>query len=95
MVRDVVRMILWHHMRTTLNIEEDALLVIKRYAEERELSLGRAASDLIHRGAASIPQFDSKNGWVIFKVPVSDDVVQVCEEAEYDEEFRHALSPGR
>jgi hypothetical protein len=53
-----------------LNIDEDALLVIKRYAEERELSLGRAASDLIHRGAESIPQFNSKNGWVIFDVPV-------------------------
>jgi hypothetical protein len=37
----------------------------------------------------------SKNGWVIFNVPVSDDIVQVCEEAEYDEEFRHALSPPR
>jgi hypothetical protein len=82
-------------MRTTLNIEEDALLVIKRYAEDRELSLGRAASDLIHRGAASIPQLTSKNGWVIFDVPVSDDMVQVCEEAEYDEEFRNALSPRR
>jgi hypothetical protein len=69
--------------------------VIKRYAEDRGLSLGRAASDLIHRGAASIPQLTSKNGWVIFDVPVSDDMVQVCEEAEYDEEFRNALSPRR
>jgi hypothetical protein len=34
-------------MRTTLNIEDEALLVIKKYAEERAIPLGRAASDLV------------------------------------------------
>jgi hypothetical protein len=92
---DVQFLLSLHHMRTTLNIEEEALLVIKRYADEREISLGRAASDLIHRGAESIPQFNRKNGWVIFDAPASEDMVREGEEAEYDEEFRRALSPRR
>ena len=35
-----------HQTRTTLNIDDEALLVIRKYAEEREIWLGRAASDL-------------------------------------------------
>jgi hypothetical protein len=34
-----------------VNIEDEALSVIRKYAEEREISLGQAASDLVHRGA--------------------------------------------
>jgi hypothetical protein len=81
-------------MRTTLNIEDDALLLIKRYAEDREISLGRAASDLIHRGAEGIPRFETKNGWVVFDVPPGEVSVE-DEKADYDEEFRRAFSPRR
>jgi hypothetical protein len=82
-------------MRTTINIEDEALLVIRKYAEEREVSLGRAASDLIYRGAESIPRFETKNGWVIFNVPAGTEIVQEAEKSEYDEEFRRAFSPRR
>jgi hypothetical protein len=87
-------------MRTTLNIEEDAFSTVKKYAEDRGISLGHAASDLIHRGAESVPQFKTKNGWVIFEVPagtppITSETVEKLEKAEYDEEFRSALSPRR
>ncbi len=37
-------------MRTTLNIDEDALNAVRKYAEERHISLGEAATTLIARG---------------------------------------------
>jgi hypothetical protein len=38
-------------MRTTLNIDDEAMAKLRKYAEERHISLGDAASDLIQRGA--------------------------------------------
>ncbi len=87
-------------MRTTLNIEDDALLVIKKYAEERDISLGQAASDLVHRGAESVLPFKMKNGWVIFDVPpgtppLTNEILDEWEQADYEEEHRRAFSPRR
>ena len=78
-----------------MNIDDEALLVIKKYAQEREVSLGRAASELIYRGAESIPSFEMKNGWVVFDVPAGPEIVQEAEKSEYDEEFQRAFSPRR
>ena len=43
----------WHHllMRTTLSLESDAIEAIQEYARSRRLSLGKAASELVRRGA--------------------------------------------
>ena len=38
-------------MRTTLNLEDDALLVAKRHASREKLSLGEAVSQLVRQGA--------------------------------------------
>jgi hypothetical protein len=87
-------------MRTTLNIDDDALSVIKKYAEEREISLGQAASDLVHRGAENLPQFKTKNGWVIFETPAGapplrKETLDEWENEDYREEQRRAFSPRR
>ncbi len=87
-------------MRTTLNIEDDALLVIKKYAEDRSISLGQAASDLVHRGAESLPEFKMKNGWVVFEIPpgvppITNETLAEAEKADYEEEYRRAFSPRR
>ena len=87
-------------MRTTLNIEDEALSLIKKYAEEREISLGQAASDLVHRGAGSLPQFKTKNGWVVFELPpgtppITSETLDEWEKAEHEEEHRRAFSPRR
>jgi hypothetical protein len=37
-------------MRTTLNIDDDVLEILKSYAEIRSVGLGRAASELMRRG---------------------------------------------
>jgi hypothetical protein len=87
-------------MRTTLNIEDDALLVIRKYAEQREISLGQAASDLVHRGAELLPRFKTKNGWVVFEhppgtAPLTNEMLDEWEKTEHEEEHRRAFSPRR
>ena len=87
-------------MRTTLNIEEEALSVIKKYADERDISLGQATSDLVHLGAESLPQFKTKNGWVVFDLPVgtpplTNKKLDEWENAEQIEEHRLAFSARR
>jgi hypothetical protein len=39
-------------VRTTLNIDDEALAVAQTYARARDLKLGQAVSDLILRGGA-------------------------------------------
>lgn len=87
-------------MRTTLNIEDEALAMLKQYAEERRLSLGEAASDLIRRGTEAAPKFKTKGGWAVFELPpgsppLTTELVKQYEEEEWKEEYRRAMSPRR
>lgn len=70
-----------------MNIDDDALLAIRKYAGDRKISLGQAASDSVHRGAESLPQFKMKNGWVVFELPagtpsLTNKTLDAWEEAE-------------
>jgi hypothetical protein len=83
-----------------MNIEDDALRLVKKYAEERSISLGQAVSDLVHRGAESLPKFKTRNGWVIFDVPpctppLTNEMLEEWENADNEEEYRRAFSPRR
>jgi hypothetical protein len=37
-------------MRTTLNLDEDVLEVVRHYAESRSLAMGKALGELVRRG---------------------------------------------
>jgi hypothetical protein len=51
-------------MRTTLNIDDDALMAARHEAQRERLSLGEAASRLIRRGAmAADPAFSRAEGF--------------------------------
>ena len=40
-------------MRTTLNIDDDVLGEVKRHAEDRSVTLGKATTDLLRRALAA------------------------------------------
>ena len=86
-------------MRTTLNIEEEALLEIKKYAEDRQISLGQATSDLVHRGAEAIAKPRMKNGWAQIGIPadrvLANADIEALEQQDYGDEYRRAISPRR
>ncbi len=83
-------------MRTTLNIDNEALVTIRKNAEERGITLGQSASDLVHRGAKKTPKFKMKNGWVVFDLPpdappITNEMVDRLENADHDAAHQRAF----
>jgi len=56
-------------MRTTLSLKNDAMKELRAYAKRRCVTLGEAASELIHRGAQYQLKFRMVNGMPVFDVP--------------------------
>ena len=56
-------------MRTTLALEEDASEAIQAYAKCRQVSLGKAASELIRRGARYQLRTRKVNGIPVLEAP--------------------------
>jgi hypothetical protein len=56
-------------MRTTLSLEDDAIDVIRAHARTSQLSMGRAASELIRRGACYQLATRKLNGLPVFEAP--------------------------
>jgi hypothetical protein len=77
-----------HHtcMRTTLSLEDDAIKAIQAYAKNRRLSLGKAASELVRRGAHyqlgtrkvnGLPVLDASDD---FPLMTTERVRELCDE---------------
>jgi hypothetical protein len=56
-------------MRTTLNLDDDALEILRNYSEQRLLSMGKAASELVRRGSRAAVPTRVVDGFVIFDLP--------------------------
>jgi hypothetical protein len=56
-------------MRTTINLDDDVLEVLKEYAENRSIALGKAASELVRRGLAAPVQTRMVNGFNAVVLP--------------------------
>lgn len=87
-------------MRTTLNIEDEALSALRKYAEKRKFSMGRAASDLILLGAEALPKFKMKNGFALLELPPGSppltlETLKKWENEDFEDEYRRAMSPRR
>lgn len=49
-------------VRTTVDLDEDVLMVAKHLAQEREESLGRVLSDLVRRGLQPTGKVSARRG---------------------------------
>jgi hypothetical protein len=58
-----------NHMRTTLNLDDDALKTLKIYAKGRRLALGKAASELVRRGVDAPLRTRTVNGMQVVVLP--------------------------
>ena len=56
-------------MRTTLNLDDDALEIIKQYSKSRSVALGKAASELVRKGFSIPTPLRIVNGFAVFDVP--------------------------
>lgn len=55
-------------MRVTINLDDDALQFLDQFAQDRPMSRGRAASELIRRGASRPAPTHVENGLRVFSV---------------------------
>jgi hypothetical protein len=58
-------------MRTTLNLDDDVLELLKDYAENRSVALGKAASELVRRGLEAPVQTRMVNGFHAVVLPAT------------------------
>jgi hypothetical protein len=56
-------------MRTTLNLDDDAIEILRQYSQTRSLALGKAASELVRKGAAAPVQMRMVNGFCTVVLP--------------------------
>jgi hypothetical protein len=56
-------------MRTTLNLDDDVVEMVRRYSEARSVALGKAASELVRRGFTAPAPTRIVNGLVVFDLP--------------------------
>jgi hypothetical protein len=50
-------------MRTTLNLDDDALKIVREYSQARSLALGKAASELVRKGASAPVKLEMVDGF--------------------------------
>jgi hypothetical protein len=62
-------------MRTTLSLDDDVFQVVKSYAENRSLAMGKALSELVRRGLGAPVKTRVVNGLVVFDVPEDSEPV--------------------
>ena len=56
-------------MRTTLDLDDDALTAVKLVASATGKSAGAAASELIRRGLTETRELQERNGLILFPEP--------------------------
>lgn len=56
-------------MRTTLNLDDDVVQLLKNYASDRSIPLGTAASELVRRGLETPVQLRLVNGFYTVDLP--------------------------
>jgi hypothetical protein len=62
-------------MRTTLSLDDDVFQVVKTYAENRSLAIGKAVSELLRRGLSAPAKTRVVNGLVVFDIPEDTEAV--------------------
>jgi hypothetical protein len=85
---DINPCICHHHygMRTTINIDDDIFEILQKYAEDRSVALGKAASDLMRKGLNTPVSLQLKNGFYTVVLPAdtpkvtSEDVKRLLED---------------
>ena len=56
-------------MRTTLNLEDDAIATARAYAHARAIKIGQAVSELIRRGSSGKASMKQVEGVWVFDLP--------------------------
>lgn len=75
-------------MRTTLNLDDDAFELIKHYAENRSVALGKAASELVRKGISARTPTRLVDGFVVFDLAPGGPKITTERVKELDSELQ-------
>jgi hypothetical protein len=64
-------------MRTTLQLDDDVFDLVRRLANSRRVSLGRAVSDLVRKGLTTQARVRTEKGLVVFDLPADSPLVNM------------------
>jgi hypothetical protein len=64
-------------VRTTINLEDDVLRDVKKYADSRSVALGKAVSDLVRRGLNTPVPTRVVNGVHVVVLPEGSPAVEM------------------
>lgn len=56
-------------MRTTLNLDDDTLRLVRDYARKRSVPLGKAVSELVRKGLTTPRPTHTINGFHVVELP--------------------------
>lgn len=62
-------------MRTTLSLDDDLVPQVKTYAESRDITVGKAVSELVRRGLHAPLRTRMVNGFHVVELPLGSPVV--------------------
>jgi hypothetical protein len=65
-------------MRTTLTLDDDALEEARRVSRRRRISLGKAVSELVRRGASRPLATSERNGFAVVRLPPDTPTVRAA-----------------
>lgn len=64
-----------YQMRTTVSMDDDAFELVKQYAENRSLGLGKALSELVRKGASHKWGIREEDGIYVADIPANSPTV--------------------
>jgi hypothetical protein len=64
-------------MRTTLSLDDDLIPKVKTYAESRDITVGKAVSELVRRGLHAPIQTRVVNGFHVIELPAGSPPVTI------------------
>jgi hypothetical protein len=74
-------------MRTTLSLDDDLVSQVKRYAETRDITVGKAVSELVRRGLNAPIRTRVVNGFHVIDLPAGSPPVTVEHIRKLEEEL--------
>jgi hypothetical protein len=75
-------------MRTTLSLDDDLISRVKTYAASRDISLGKAVSELVRRGLHAPLQTRVVNGFRVVDLPEGSPVITLEHVREIETEMK-------
>jgi len=74
-------------VRTTLSLDDDVLKKVKAYAASRDVSLGKAVSELVRKGLRAPLRTRVVNGFTVVDLPADSPIITTAHVLKLEDEL--------